>query len=226
MTMVRYFLTSSLVVLLSIGAWGCNQAVDTPTVPSSTQSAPVATTNKPSASASESIKFKQENGTEAFVLKLMPDGAKLVDATNKELARLNVDSQQKIKIKNAADQVLGYVVPENDYWKLKNADQSQELYVMRRQADGDYKLETGTNQPIYRIKARDYGFEIETPEKQSLYKVKVKEGKVSLRNANDQTVLSTKSNLAPIAIAPFGFDQLSREQQAALAYALNQAGGQ
>src|SRR6476469_4466678 len=226
MDMIRCVLTSSLVVLLLVGNWGCNKAVDPPTVASSPESAPVATASKPATSASESIKFKQENGTEAFVLKFMPDGAKLVDGKNQELARFNVDSQRKVKIKNAADQVLGYVVPENGYWKLENSDQSQELYVMRRQADGDYKLETGKNQPVYRIKARDYGFEIETPQKQSLYKVKVKEGKTSLRNANDQTVLSTKSNLAPIAIAPFGFDQLSREQQAALAYALNQAGGQ
>ncbi|HEY9747362.1 MAG TPA: hypothetical protein V6C63_01570 [Allocoleopsis sp.] len=226
MNMVRYFLTGSLVVLLSVGTWGCNQAVDPPTASSSPQATTVATASQPATSASESIKFKQENGTEAFVLKPMPDGAKLVNAANQELARFNVDGQQKIKIKNAADQVLGYVVPQGNYWKLENADQSQELYVMRRQADGDYKLETGKNQPVYRIKARDYGFEIETPQKQSLYKVKVKEGKISLRNANDQTVLSTKSDLAPIAIAPFGFDQLSQEQRAALAYALNRAGGQ
>jgi hypothetical protein len=226
MNLFRSFLTSSLVVFLALGIWGCNKAVDTPTASAPTQSATVATASKPSASASESIKFKQEDGAEAFVLKFMADGAKLVDAKNQELARLNVDNQQKIKIKNAADQVLGYVVPEDDHWKLKNAEQSQELYVVRRQTDGDYKLETGSNQLVYRIKARDYGFEIETSQKQSLYKVKVKEGKISLRNANDQTILSTKSNLAPIAIAPFGFDNLSREQQVALAYALNQAGGQ
>ena len=224
MNIIRSLLTSSLVIFLSISIGSCNQAVDTPQT-SSTQSTPVAATSQSSASTSESIKFKQENGTEAFVLRFMPDGAKLVDSQNRELARLNVDLQQKIKIKNSADQVLGYVVPENDYWKLKNPDQSQKLYVVRRQTDGDYKLETGANQLVYRIKARDYGFEIETPEKQSLYKVKVKECKISLRNASDQTVLSTKSNLAPIAIAPFGFDKLSREQQVALAYALNQAGG-
>ncbi|MBW4488464.1 MAG: hypothetical protein KME12_11805 [Trichocoleus desertorum ATA4-8-CV12] len=225
MSIIRSFLTSCLVILLSISVGSCNKAVDTPQT-SSTQSTPVAATSEPSTSTSESIKFKQEDGAEAFVLRFMPDGAKLVNGKNQELVRLNVDGQQKIKIKNATDQVLGYVVPENDYWKLKNSDQSQELYVVRRQNDGDYKLETGTNQLVYRIKVRDYGFEIETPQKQSLYKVKVKEGKVSLRNASDQTVLSTKSNLAPIAIAPFGFDKLSQEQQVALAYALNQAGGQ
>src|SRR6478672_6688568 len=108
MDMIRHFLTSSLIVLLLMGSWGCNKAVDTPTASSSPELAPVATASKPTTSASESIKFKQENGTEAFVLKFMSDGAKLVDDKNQELARFNVDSQRKIKIKNAADQVLGY----------------------------------------------------------------------------------------------------------------------
>jgi hypothetical protein len=96
---------------------------------------------------------------------------------------------------------------------------------MQRQDDGDYKLEDGANKQIYTIKVRDYGFEIETPQKQSLYKVKVKEGKISLRNASEQTVFSTKSKFLPIAVACFGFDVLSREQQAALAYAVNLSGG-
>jgi len=175
---------------------------------------------------SESIEFKREGGIDAFTLKLKENGAKLVDANNQELIRLNTDEKQKIKIKNSADKSLGYVVTKNGYWKLENAAQSQELYVLRRQADGDYKLENAANKEIYRIKVRDYGFEIETPTKQSLYKVKTQEGKVSLRDATDKTVLYTKSGVAPIAIACFGFDVLTPEQKAALAYAVTLSGGQ
>jgi len=182
--------------------------------------------NNPSATSIEKVKFKLDGGDEAFSLKFKADGAKLEDAGGAELARLKVDETRKIKIKDANDNTLGYVITQAGYWKLENAEQTQELFVLRRQADGDYKLETAADQPVYRIKTRDYGFEIETPQKQSLYKVKMKGEKLSLRDANENTVLYTKSTFLPIALACFGFDQLSREQQAALAYAVNASGGQ
>ncbi len=190
--------------------------------------APVAATATPSSNAevsTEKIKFKQSDGAEKFSLKFKPDGAKLVDSADNELARLTLDGN-KVKIKDAADAVLGYVVSQDGYWKLENAAQSEEMYVLRRQDDGDYKLETGDDTPVYRIKARDYGYEIETPEKESLYKVKVKKGKISLRDTREETVLSTKSAMTPVAMTPFGFDVLTPPQQAALAYAVNLTGGQ
>ncbi len=171
----------------------------------------------------ESVKFKQDGGQERFTLKYKSDGAKLEEASGAEIARLKIDATQKVKIKDAQDTVLGYVVPTTGAWKLENAEQSEELYILRQQDDGDYKLETGGDQPIYRIKKRDYGFEIESPEKQSLYKIKVKEGKTSLRNADDTTVLYSKDKVSPIAMAAFGFDVLKPEQQAALAYAVSQS---
>lgn len=172
-------------------------------------------------SSVEKLKFKRDDGSEAFSLKFKPDGAKLVDGSDQEIARLKLDESQKVKIKGPDETVLGYVVSKGGYWKIENAEQTQELFILRRQDDGDYKLEDGNDQPLYRIKARDYGFEIETPEKQSLYKVKVKGEKTSLRNASDETVISTKSPIAPAAMASFGLDQLSQEQQAALAFAVN-----
>ena len=177
------------------------------------------------ANKTEAIKFKLEGGGEAFTLKPKSDGAKLVDKNERELARFNVDNKQKVKIKDASDRVLSYIVPEKGYWKIENADQTKELYILRQQTDGDYKLEDGQNKEIYRIKKRDYGLEIETPKKQSLYKVKAKNGKIELRDASDKTILYTNVGIKPIAIACFGFDVLSREQKAALAYAVNRSGG-
>lgn len=184
----------------------------------------IADSSSPQA-ATEKIKFKQAGGAEKFSLKFKSDGAKLVDEADNELARLKLDGN-KVKIKDPADEVLGYVVLQAGYWKLENAEQTEELYVLRRQDDGDFKLETGDDAQVYRIKVRDYGYEVETPEKESLYKVKTKNGKISLRDANDQTVLSTKSAMTPVAMAPFGFDVLTPPQQAALAYAVNLTGGQ
>lgn len=172
----------------------------------------------------EKVKFKQGD-TELFSIKYKDDGAKLEDASGAELARFTLDESGKVKIKDAADVVLGYIVSRPGVWKVENADQTQELYIFRRQDDGDYKLEDGSDTQIYRVKMRDYGYEIETPDKQSLYKVKQKENKISLRDASEETVLSTKDSVVPVAIAPFGFDVLTREQQAALSFAVNATGG-
>ncbi len=184
------------------------------------------TTSNAPTTASTAMKFKRGDGSEAFSLKLKADGAKLVDASDQELARLTVDAAQKVKIKDASDRVLGYVVPEMGYWKVKNADQTEELFILRRQADGDYKLEDGKNQLIYRIKQREYGYEVESPTDESLYKVKTKANKIDLRDASDITVFETKAAIAPIAVACFGLEALSLEQQAALAFAVNNTGGQ
>ncbi len=208
---------------------GCQSQTVDPIQPPATESGQTTGQASGQISGQETIgkiKFKQGNGDEKFSLKLKPNGAKLVDNSDNELARLTTDNNQKIKIKDAADQVLGYVVTQENYWKVENAEQTEELYILRRQKDGDYKLEEGNDSPVYRIKVRDYGYEIETPDKTSLYKVKLKAGKLSLRNATGDTVLSTKSPMSTIAIASFGFDVLTPPQQAALAYALNLEGGQ
>lgn len=218
-------LALAVVILLGSCSNSVKQVPEVSTT-SSSQTSPVAQNNSSSVvTNTEKIKFKQEGGAEDFALKPEADGAKLLDGKDKELARFNVDREGKVKIKNPADKVLGYVVTKGGYWKIENADQTKELYVLRRQNDGDYKLENGADQEIYRIKARDYGFEVESPDKQSLYKVKVKNGKTSLINAADKPVFSTKSQVNPAAIACFGFDVLSKEQKAALAYAVNRSGG-
>ncbi|BAY25050.1 hypothetical protein NIES2100_48500 [Calothrix sp. NIES-2100] len=190
--------------------------------PSNSQTTPVATNV---AATQGKIQFKTEGGTELFALKQEADGAKLVDGKNQELARIKADKSGKIKIKNAAEKVLGYVVNENGEWKLKDANQSQDLYIFRTQNNGGYTLEDAAKKEVYRIQATKDGFEIATPDNKSVYQVKVKEGKISLRKTPTKTIFSTKSQLSPIAFTCFGFDVLTREQQAGLAYAVNLTGG-
>ncbi|OLP16082.1 hypothetical protein BST81_22915 [Leptolyngbya sp. 'hensonii'] len=226
MSSLPYILTIGGLSLLLSSLLGCVGIQTTAPLTNPINSPVVQTAQAPTPQSSPAqVKFKVEDKA-AFELKLRPDGAKLVDASDKEVARFKTDGAGKVKIKDGADRELGYIVPEKATWKVKSADQSKVLYVLRRQQDGDYKLEDGADQPIYRIKARDYGFELETPAQQSLYKVKVKDGKISLRDRADKTVLSTKSQFAPIAMACFGFDVLKQEQKAALAYAVNRSGGQ
>ena len=181
--------------------------------------------NSPSANnLTSKVKFKLENGNEAFSLKPKENGIKVESADGSEIARLTVDEQNKIKIKNAADATLGYVVSKDKFWKIENPEHTKELYILRQQADGDYKLETEGDRQIYRIKRRDYGWEIETPQKESLYKVKTKENKIVLRDKDDVMVIKTKSDFPLLAIACFGMDVMTQEQQSALAYAIVLAG--
>lgn len=212
------------ITLSSCGTKSSDQqpSASSPTNPKTTTVAQ----NSNTVTLTDSVKFKLDSGADAFSLKPKDNGAKFVDGNDKELARLTVDANQKVKIKDASDKVLGYVVKKEGYWKIEDVNQTKELFILRHQSDGDYKLEDGANTQIYRIKARSDGFEIETPQKQSLYNAKVKEGKISLKNASGETVLSTKAKVLPIVVACFGFDKLSREQQAALAYAVNLSGGQ
>ncbi len=214
----------STIALLTLLLTNCSNSVNTPTP--ETQTPPATQTTPAVSSKSGKIELKSEGGKAAFSLKPESDGAKLLDENDRELARLTVDSREKVKIKDSADRTIGYVVTEAQSWKIKDGSQNQELYVLQRQSDGDYKLKSGANQEIYRIKKREYGFEVETPAKQSLYKIKSKDGKISLKNPSGKTVLYVKSGLTPIAIACFGFDVLSREQKAALAYAVNLYGAQ
>ncbi|PHR96531.1 MAG: hypothetical protein COA78_28695 [Blastopirellula sp.] len=154
------------------------------------------------------IKFKTSNGDTAFSIKPQDNGAKLVYANEKEIARFVLDGS-KMKVKNADDKVLGYIVAYDDgYYKIKNADQSVDLYKFQPQSDGDWKLEDAVDKLIYKIKKRSYGFEIEDDAEKSLFKAKLKEGKSSLRNAEDVTVYSTKDQIPILAIVCLGFETL------------------
>ena len=209
-----YLLLPSLLVIAS-----CNSAAKTTNNLNPVNTNQIKTS--PSVMNREVIEFKNEAGTKAFPLKILVDGAKLINGNNKEIARLSIDEKQKVRMKNSSDAILGYIVYRENRWKIE--DGKQQLYVLQKQADGDYKLENRQNKEIYRIKVRDYGYEIETHSKQSLYKVKV-DGKTSLRDKADKTVLYTKSSIVTIAFVCFGFDVLT-EQKAALAYSLNRASG-
>jgi hypothetical protein len=215
-----------LVLVLIATVWGCSSVNQANIEPNQVNSTPIAATATNIDARTDKIKFKTEGGSDLFSLKQQADGAKLVDSKEQELARIKADKSGKIKLKNSAEKTLGYVVTKQGYWKVENPEQNKDLYILRRQNNGDYKLEDAANKEVYQIKPRNDGLEILTPNNQLVYKIKVKEGKISLRNSSEKTIFSTKSGISPIAFACFGFDVLTREQQAALAYAVNSTGGQ
>ena len=146
---------------------------------------------KTASALSSKLSFKATDGNVAFSIKPKDDGAKLVDANEQEMARFNL-SGTKLKIKGPDDTVLGYVIASDGKYKIEDADQKNELWKLQPQSDGDWKLEDGKDQLIYKIKVREYGFEIEDGAENSKYKIKLKDDKTSIRDASDKTVYYTK----------------------------------
>ncbi|MBM83490.1 MAG: hypothetical protein CMJ78_23270 [Planctomycetaceae bacterium] len=207
----------SLHLLLATLLLGCQETEDntthpvSPPVTDSVPADPAPPTKTSTGSESEGllfadkIKFKNDAGDTLYSLKPKDDGAKLVDADENELVRFNLDGK-KLKIKDASDNILGWVITTEGKYKIEDAAQETELFKLQQQADGDWKLEDGQGQLIYKIKLRDYGFELEDPSETSLYKIKRKDDKTSIRNAADETVVSTKDEIVLIAMACLAFD--------------------
>lgn len=220
-------LSLALLAMLGCGTADVPMAADTPSEVPPIQQAfePTSATNaekpvvekptgkKPTVAVAKilsKLKFKGADGEVSYSLKPEADGAKLVDANEREIARFTVD-QNKLKIKDAADVVLGYVIFADNHFKIKNADQTQELFKLQAQSDGDWKLEDGRGKLIYKIKKRDYGFEIEDDKDNSHSKAKLKSGKTSLRNRAEETVLYTKDEINTLAFASMGFEALKSQ---------------
>jgi hypothetical protein len=210
-----------LTSILSCSSNQANQAI--PSTPSTSNESTKTTVTKVN-ERTDKIKFKTEGGSDLFSLKQLPDGAKLVDKNEQEIARIKTDEAGRIKIKNIQDKVLGYVVTSPGSWTIENPDKKA-VYIVKRNSSSNYQLEDFNTKQIHQIKTNKTGLEITTPDKKLVYQVRIKEGKTSLRNTSGSTVFSTKSNISPIAFTCFGLDALTREQQAALAYAVNLTGG-
>jgi hypothetical protein len=216
----KKIITNLCVIILIYSLFGCNDQPPKNVSILNNQPKPTITNN----SSSQKIKIKSLGGADLFSLKQNTSEAKLVDGNNQELVKIKVQQPGKIKFKTPSDQALGYIITEQKQWKLQKPDK-QDLYILKLTENGDYHLEDAIKKKIYQIKSDNNSWEIKTPDNLVVYRVKIKEGKISLINSSQTTVFYTKSSFLPIAFACFGFDVLTREQQAALAYTVNLTGG-
>ena len=184
--------------------------------PSAAQTSPPPTTKADIASSvtgqrtapRDNIGFKNRDGETIYELKFKDDGgAKLVDLKENELARFTV-SDAKLKVKLPDDSVVAYIVAKPDGFVIRDETQKTELFDMKRQSDGDWKLKTADEKVVAVVQKRDYGYEIEDGDEVSLSKAKLKSGKSSLRNADDETVLYTKDEIPTLCIAVLSLDQI------------------
>ena len=104
--------------LLTLLMTSCSRLANTPTPETQTPPATQTQTTPAVSSKSGKIELKSDGGKAAFSLKSESDGSKLVDENDRELARLTVDSREKVKIKDSADRAIGYVVTDAQSWKI------------------------------------------------------------------------------------------------------------
>ena len=169
----------------------------------------------------EKVKFQKGNDSRAFSLRPQDNGIKLEGAKGQPLSTLTVDAKGKITIATSAGSILGHVSGNSNYWQLKDGEETKVLYFLRKQADGNYQLESTQDRPIYSINSRNDGFEIKTTKGESIYQVKVEDDRTILLDRDNNIILKTQSSLSPIAVACYGFSVLNRHQQTALAYAVS-----
>ena len=169
------------------------------------------------------VKVKKAGGETAFILKFYDDGLKLLDQRENEIARITRTKSEKYRIKDAGDNVLGYVTGSSNKFKIVDKTQQLTLFIFQSQSDGDWKLESLDDEEnlLWKVGNRDYGWKIESSTETKLSKVKVKNGRTTITDNNDDTTFYTNDEYSSLAIVPFTFNQLTKPQQAALSAALN-----
>jgi hypothetical protein len=166
------------------------------------------------------IKFKADAISCACDLIGDKQHGSLINGTGQTEATMTVSPDGKLITIASGTKTLGYVALfRADELKLEDSAR-KELFALKQEADGHYKLKDASGQTVYKIKIEQYGLKIEDAKQQTVYKVHRHEDKLSLKGLSTAVVLSTKAQVPPMALACFGFDSLSRPQRAALAYAL------
>ncbi|MCI0650819.1 MAG: hypothetical protein L0Z55_02925 [Planctomycetes bacterium] len=93
-------------------------------------------------------------------------------------------------------------------------------YKLVPEPDGDAILEDYSRNLRLELKKRDYGYKIVDGGGVERFKVRIRDGKTSIRDPNDQTILSSRDELPALAAACFALDGLPCEVQAGLALAV------
>ena len=213
-------------VLTLCAAFGCSSDREVPPAPAASATQPTPATEIASNTSSiapvesnsapqavtlnldrENIGFKTGSGERLYEIKFKDDGAKLVDPDEQEIARFKIDGQ-KVKVKLPDESVAAYVVVKDGEFQVRDESQKVELFELKSQSDGDWKLKDGDDKLLAVSKKRDYGYEIEDGAENSLFKSKLKGDKRSLRDAKDETVLYSKDDITPLSVACLGLEQI------------------
>ncbi len=171
-----------------------------------------------------SVTFKNAEHAIAFKMMHNKDGGAIIDDTGKVKFSFVEDHKEKarrlIRVKDGKGAVIGVVsVVGVDLIELADANKYKQ-YALKFDGERVFKLKDAENNVLYKIKDESYGVKIETADGTVAGKVKVKEEKVTLKNASNELVLSTRSEVPAPALACFAMDKLGEKEKYSLAYSL------
>ncbi|WP_121970897.1 hypothetical protein [Leptolyngbya sp. BC1307] len=195
---------------------------ETTLTPAPTNSASQQPASSPKQSSqSRKITFRQPDGRPQFSLQFKSTGGKLTDPAGKVIANLILESDGAVRLTDASNQTVGYVVQTGDTWEIQGPKQTKPLFTFRQEANGNATLLRNDGSPVYQLTATDSGYTV-TADKTAQYTVDTHKGNGQIQTDEGQTVIATDSAIAPAALASFGFAKLTPAQQAGLAYALTE----
>ena len=94
------------------------------------------------------------------------------------------------------------------------------LFRLDREPDGDLRLEDGSGQLLAKLERRDDGYQVVDAQDQARASVKARPGKTSLRDAANQTRLSTRDPVPVEAMACFARNEVPLAFQGGCALAV------
>lgn len=152
---------------------------------------------------SYAIRFESGIGRPAFEARSNGDAIEVMDAEGRLLASL-VREQEALLVLDDRKRPLGRVVErpdDEDFRLLWLAPDGTPGFGLERESDGDLELEDAAGETVYELKVRDYGFKVVDGRDEPSLRVRRSEnGKISVRDSDDVTYLSTR-DVVPIEVA-------------------------
>jgi hypothetical protein len=168
------------------------------------------------------LKVRDAGGHEVYTVKWLEDGAKLVDPRDQELARMK-PREDRVKINGPDDAPIGTLSGDATKIKIEGPDKAV-LFVLRRQTDGDYKLEDAHDGLLAKLKIKGDAVRVEDAGGATLCKAKRKGGKLVLTDAAEAPTLTAEGTASLMGFAVLGLQRLTPPQRAALLYRLDALG--
>jgi len=192
-------------------------SAQTPATGPSTQ---ISKADKTVSTQSQKITFRHTDGTPEFSLLFKSTGGKLLDSTGEVIANLILESDGALRLTNASNAVTGYIVRTEDGILLEGPKRTKTLFSFTQDASGDASLTRSNGSTVYQLNATSTGYTVKS-DKAALYTVRMNKGIGHLQTSDGVMIVATDSNIAPAALASFGFTKLTQAQQAGLAYVLS-----
>lgn len=179
-------------------------------------------TAKPSHSVAnaQKITFRHPDGTPEFSLQFKSTGGKLLDSSGKVITNLILQSDGAIRLTDENSNIVGYVSRVDNSLQIEGPKRTKTLFSFSTETDGSALLTRSNGSTVYQLDTTETGY-IVASDKAALYAVQTQKGAGQMQTTDGQVVIGTDSAIAPSALAIFGFEKLTKAQQAGLAYAIS-----